>query len=81
MSEYIKFKRLNDRAMHLIKTVEENMEKGVVQTPKNLESYGWAKNTVKEFEAMCADRQKEESTSSSSVTNAKRLRSPVGSTF
>lgn len=72
-SEYSVLKRENSRAVHLIKTVEDNIAKGVLQTPKNLESYSWAKNTVKAFAALCEVRDKRPK--APTLGNTKRVRS------
>lgn len=56
-SEYNRNKRLYQRAVHLIKVTDENVEKGVEQTPANIESYKWAKNQVTIFEKLRSERE------------------------
>lgn len=75
MTEYSREKRLYQRAIHLIKTVDENMSKGVMQTPENIESYAWAKSQVEKFTKMQEDRKKVLPTRAPPLGQGKRMRS------
>jgi hypothetical protein len=77
-SEYSRLKRLFIRATHLVKTVEENMAKGVVQTPENLESYAWAQGVIKKFEALCEERKSQPTNKATLPALSKRNRSLEG---